>query len=296
MKRSHLKWVKRIGLWILILFAVLLLVTNLILPFGFGIFATWDRDSSVGDPPDGFEEVTLTTSDEVKLAAWYAPPQNGAVIIVVHGSGNSREDVRKHSTLLAEHGFGVLALDMRGHGESDGGTNRFGWMGTQDVGAAVDYLAQQADVKNIGALGLSLGGEVVLGSASAYPAIKAIVSEGATYRFVDEYTALDANNSFLHSFPTRVLTFSVGLFSGEDTPTPIMESLKAATDTHFLFIAAGKLDEESDYGNVFVDAVGDRGELWVVPESDHIQGLKRAPDEYEQKVVGFFETNLISQD
>jgi len=33
-----------------------------------------------------------------------------------------------------------------------------------------------------------------------------------------------------------------------------------------------------------------------VPESDHIQGLKRAPDEYEQKVVGFFETNLISQD
>lgn len=293
MKRSRLK---RIGRWILSLIVVLLLVTNVILPFGFGIFATWDRGSSVGDPPEGFQEITLTTSDDVKLAAWYAPPQNGAAIIVVHGSGNSREDVRKHIALLTEHGFGVLAIDMRGHGESDGGTNRFGWMGTQDVGAAVDYLAQQADVKTIGALGLSLGGEVVLGSASAYPAIKAIVSEGATYRFMDEYTALDANSSFFRSFPTRVLTFSVGLFSGEDTPTPIMESLKAATDTHFLFIAAGKLHAESDYGNVFVDAVGDRGELWVVPESDHIQGLKRAPDEYEQKVIGFFEANLLSQD
>ena len=112
------------------------------------------------------------------LAGWYKPPLNGAVIILIHGAGGSREGMRPYAAMLARHGYGVLALDLRGHGASTGRTNRFGWQGTQDVGAAVAFLQARDEVKAIGGLGSSLGGEVLLGAASKYPALKAIAADG----------------------------------------------------------------------------------------------------------------------
>jgi hypothetical protein len=39
-----------------------------------------------------FQEVELLTEDNVKLSAWYTPPQNGAVILVAHGYGDKRSE------------------------------------------------------------------------------------------------------------------------------------------------------------------------------------------------------------
>jgi pimeloyl-ACP methyl ester carboxylesterase len=126
--------------------------------------------------------IALTTDDQVMLAGWYKPPINGAAIILIHGAGGSREGMRPYAEMLAHHGYGVLALDLRGHGASTGLTNRFGWQGTHDVGAAVAFLQARDEVKMIGGLGSSLGSEVLLGAASEYPAMQAIAADGATTR------------------------------------------------------------------------------------------------------------------
>jgi len=209
-------------------------------------------------------------------------------------SGDSREDVRSYAALLKKHGFGVLAIDLRGHGESGGSGNRYGWMGTHDVGAAVSFLQGRAAVKAIGGGGLSVGGAVLLGAASAYPALHAIVSEGASYRSFDEYYDLPSTHPLYRNFTTRVLFFSVNLFSGDDPPTPILDSITAAEATAFLFIAAGTKGREIDYNELFLKAVGDRGSLWVVPDAGHTQGFRRAPDQYEQHVIGFFAQTLVN--
>ena len=57
-------------------------------------------------------------------------------------------------------------FDFRGHGESSGEGNGFDWEGTRDVAAAVAYLQEQ-NISLIGGLRTSLGGEVLLGAASA---------------------------------------------------------------------------------------------------------------------------------
>jgi len=64
-----------------------------------------------------FQEVELTTEDNVRISAWYTPPKNGAVILVAHGYGGARTE--HYHALFASHGYGVLAWDFRAHGKSE---------------------------------------------------------------------------------------------------------------------------------------------------------------------------------
>jgi len=284
---------RRLLRWLVGLLALALIVMFLIMPFVFAIYAIQPARAEVGAPPEGFEAINLTTADNVTLAAWYAAPENGAAIVLVHGSGDTRDDVRAHAQMLAAHGFGVLALDLRGHGESGGDINRMGWQGTQDVAAAVRYLLAQDDVRAIGGLGLSVGGEILLGAAGDIPALQAVASEGATYRSLDEFTALPEHRMFFNTIQIRVLSFALGLISGDQPPTPILDSIKAADDAHFLLIAAENETHEAPYNEVFAEAAGERAEVWIVPDAGHTQGLRRAGAEYEQRVIGFFESALL---
>jgi dienelactone hydrolase len=290
-----LKWPsrRRALRWIAILVLVAIAVLYLVLPVAFGIAVVFPNQKSVGAPPEGFEDMTLTTEDDVTLKAWYAPPANGAAIILIHGAGDSRDAVRRYAEMLARHGYGVLALDLRGHGESGGATNRLGWRGTRDVKAAVAYLQARDDVTAIGGLGLSLGGEVLLGAASECPALQAIVADGATQRSIAELRALESERPLYRNFTARVMFATVWLLSGDDPPSPtLLDSMIQAESTVFLLIAGGSNALEVDFNQMFAAAVGERAALWVAPDAPHTGAFRRYPGEYEQRVIAFFDATL----
>jgi len=281
--------------WLGIILAVLIVALYLVLPVAMGVAVVFPYKQSVGAPPEGFEAATIQTADGVRLAAWYAPPLNSAAILLLHGAGNSRESVRDHAALLREHGYGVLALDQRGHGASGGATNRFGWQGTQDVAAAVAWLQGRAEVTAIGGLGLSLGAEVLLGAASDAPALTAIVAEGATHRSLDELRALPSERPLVRNFVPRVMFATVRALSGTEPPKPLLDSMRDAPGARFLLIAAGAEADEVRYNERFAEVVGERAALWVAPAASHIRALTLHPDEYAQRVIGFFDTALLGQ-
>src|SRR6266545_6092883 len=101
-----------------------------------------------------YENVTITTADGMRLSGWYVPSRNGAAIIALHGSGGNRTATLEHGAMLARHGYGVLLLDLRGHGNS-GGHVALGWDANLDIDAALAYLRSRPDVdrERIGALG-----------------------------------------------------------------------------------------------------------------------------------------------
>jgi len=196
--------------------------------------------------------------------------------------------------MLREAGYGVLALTLRGHGGSGGRGNAFGWQCGQDVAAAVDFL-QAEGVAHIGALGLSMGSEVLLGSAADEPAITAIVADGASQRSLADYLTIPENRSLWHSWTTRVLYASVRLFSGQTPPErTLLSSITDAKGTRFLFIAAGNVEKESTFGGLYAAATSDRSTLWVVPGAGHTQGLSVETEEYVSRVVGFFDETLLA--
>jgi pimeloyl-ACP methyl ester carboxylesterase len=278
---------------ILVLLLIVIILLYLVLPTTLGVFAIVPKNCGVNEVPDGFSEIDLATEDNETLKAWYLAPKNDSVIILVHGSGDCRESVRNYATMLQENDFGVLAIDMRGHGESSGKTNRYGWDGSKDIGAAINFLETQEDVKNIGGLGLSLGAEVLLGSVSQYPEIKAVVADGATYRDFKEFSATDKFNPiFKNLSTTRVMDLVIQTLSGDVHPTPILDSITQNKDTKFLFIAAGNQQEEIDYNEMYKNAVSDRSVLWIVLEVGHIQAFNQNSGEYEEKVIKFFSENF----
>jgi uncharacterized protein len=270
-------------------------IVFLVVPVGFGAYASLPHNRAIGPPPAGFTNISLVADDGVPLAAWYAPPQNGAAIVLVHGGTDSREGVRAHASMLRDAGFGVLALDLRGHGASGGGGNAFGWEGTRDVQAAVAYLRGDESVRAIGGLGLSLGGEVLLGALNATPALGAVGSEGATYRSTAEYLALPGLDDLPHSWFPRLIYAATGLFTGDAPPVPIVDSIAGAPDVRLLLIASGLEPNEVAYNTRFAAVGGDRAQLWVVPDVGHTGGLSGHPDEYSRRVTTFFRNALLAR-
>ncbi|WP_232332728.1 alpha/beta fold hydrolase [Novosphingobium aquimarinum] len=55
----------------------------------------------------------------VQLVATRYGPDDGAPILLLHGGGQTRGSWRVSARRMAEQGFAVTALDMRGHGDSD---------------------------------------------------------------------------------------------------------------------------------------------------------------------------------
>ena len=95
-----------------------------------------------------------------------------------------RSGTRLQARVLARHGYGVLLFDRRGEGTSEGDWNVFGWQGERDLHAAIAFLQSRTDVdpERIGAIGRSVGGEMLIGAAAESDAFKAIISEGGTSR------------------------------------------------------------------------------------------------------------------
>jgi len=270
----------------------LVLLLYLALPVTMGVISSTRKPQAAELPPDGYEAVSLVAADKTPLACWYAPGENGACILLIHGSNSNLQSLVQHAVFLKDAGYGVFALTLRGHGGSGGRGNALGWDCGQDVAAAVSYLRDNG-VSRIGALGLSLGGEVLLASAADEPELRAIVADGATYHSLSDYLELPENRSLWRSWTTRVMYASTALFTGQRPPErSILESISQAKDTTFLLIAAGTKPNESAYGALYEQAANGRAELWTVPNAGHTQGLFVSPEEYHSRVLAFFQDAL----
>jgi uncharacterized protein len=287
-KHGGRRWLRRA----LIAIAAVAAAYWVVLPLMVALVATHTPRDTV-EPADlgrPYEPVSLETSDGLRLDGWYVPSENGAAILAYPG----RSGPIPHARMLAAQGYGVLLLDMRGRGESEGDPNAFGWGATKDVAAAVNFLQSRPDVEDgrIGGLGLSVGGEQLLEAAAEDVELDAVVSEGAGTRTVSE--DLTRGPAGWPSLPTSaVMTAATAVFSWDLPPASLEELVAQISPVPILLVYAGNGQGGEDLNPTYFDAAGEPKAVWEIPEAGHTGGLEARPDEYEQRVVGFFHQALL---
>lgn len=132
----------------------------------------------------------------VSAAPLYHPPKKGkAVALLVHGVGSSKSEWRTLTPKLRELGLGILAIDLRGHGEAEGGPLGYrafdangGWPRLlADLEAALAFLkAKGIPASRVGLIGASIGANLCSQLAATRPEIPWVVllSPGSDYRGV----------------------------------------------------------------------------------------------------------------
>ncbi len=125
---------RRFGLWsALLTFAWLCVATA----------AALGLARRVGPPareptPEGFEAIRFSSRSCIELGAFVGEVETpSTAIVLVNGYGASRSAFVREGCALRALGHTVLALSVRGHGDSGGVGNDFEWSARQDVGATV---------------------------------------------------------------------------------------------------------------------------------------------------------------
>jgi uncharacterized protein len=267
------------------------LVVPAVLGYGFAHIARPLKP--IGNVGFAHERVALRTSDGLRLEALYIPSRNGAAVIAFPG----RIGPQKHARMLARHGYGVLMLDRRGEGASEGDPNAFGWEFDKDISAGIRYLQRRPDVDpgRIGGFGLSVGGEMMLQTAAENHDLAAVVSEGAGARTTSETVSDVSGIEKVISTPATAVQFAaLSLFANSSQPDDLTELIpKIAPRPVFLINA--EHDEVDAKQPEYYAAAHEPKQTWLVPEGGHTDGIDVRPEEYERRVVGFFDGALLDR-
>lgn len=287
-KRSRAYWLRLIGF----VPVALVIVVSVFTLIGTFITATFHLSPSratvirPADLPASFQDVSFVGGDNLTLRGWYAPPENGAMIILLHGYYSNRNEMQFHARVLNKAGYGVLLYDERGSGESDGEQRTFGWKDVDDVGRALIFLRDRASW--IGLMGCSIGGQIALRATVQYPEIRAVLADGPSIVSASDLLPpsdlMGIYGLVINDLPLKFLE----LLSGMRSPPPMMETIhKIAPRPVMLF--AGANGSELERVRAYHGRAGANAQLWEIPGAHHCDGTLVAPDEYTQRMVAFFD-------
>jgi dienelactone hydrolase len=161
--------------------------------------------------PAGAENISLTTADGYTVAGWYWRPvqakgKSAPPVLLLHQRAKDKGSWDGLPATLLKEGFAVLAIDLRGHGET---TDAAGNRGSVEALTDADYKAMLRDVKaahdwllnqrgleadRLGIIGASIGANLGIIYAASDRRVRTVValSPGLDYRGLKPLPALDA--------------------------------------------------------------------------------------------------------
>ncbi len=153
------------------------------------------------------EKVTLTTSDHIELSALLWNEQAFFSVLLLHAMPAKKESWLDLADRLAKTGYNVLAVDLRGHGES-GDNNYQEFTDEQhqqyyiDTITAVEYLQKTFPHTEIYLGGASIGGNIIIQYMAKHPDVPKgfALSAGLDYsgvKAIEDITKLDPGQQIL---------------------------------------------------------------------------------------------------
>lgn len=253
----------------------------------------------VGARPDGlpFEEIAVPSEPGIVIRGWAIPNDCACgVIVLLHGSGASRESMLPRARFLHRAGYSVVVVDMRAHGLSDGSATTFGGRESRDVRAVIADARRRFAGQKLGAIGFSLGGAaLLLGDTPAD--VDALVVE-AVYSTIDDTahrriaaTMGPVIASVLPWLLYAQMPWRFGVSRSDLRPVDRIGAVAVP-----ILVMGGDRDPfvPADETRRLFQAAREPKALWIVPGAAHQDLHQAAPAAYEQRVLDFFRRGLRS--
>lgn len=251
----------------------------------------WPITGTPADVGLAYQEVTLTTSDHLKISGWYMPSDKSAGIVVVHGIWANKQAMLPAAVMFHEAGYPVLTIDLRGHGLSEGEQLSYGYDEALDVIAAVEYLLAQPTIEQVGLVGYSLGGSAVVQATARDERVRAAVIESSFSSLSDAVRDSFSQHTGLPSWPlapllVRAAERELGLTVSQISSKEALASMTARP----VMIIHGQDDPlfPVAHAHEMFNAAQEPKTLWIIEGLAHEYPTKHAA-EYNTRVLHFFE-------
>lgn len=262
------------------------------------------------------QDFEVGAPEGIHLRGWIVTPPNpnGSWVLLFHGVADNRIGVIGQSEFLLRAGYGVIMMDARGHGASEGPIATYGWLERNDTKAVIDVLTSDLEQhcvatqwrghggsacapSHIFALGESMGAGIALQSGAADPRIEAVVAEASFANLREAAYDYAGFRKYPWLGKTLLAPFSwTLLYRGERlTGFPLAEisPVKAVASRPFPVLLI--CDENDDalpcrHTQMIYNAGRGPKQLWVVPGAYHTAALGFQPEEFQRRVLSFFNT------
>ena len=201
-----------------------------------------------GDIGLDFDSVTLTTSDNEQLDAWFVPAELArGTLLFCHGNAGNNSHRLDSIRLFHELGLSVLIFDYRGYGQSTGKPTEKGTY--RDADAAWQYLVEQRNIspEHIILFGRSLGASIAAELTTRQAAAGVILESAFTsvpdvaakfypwlpvrwmsryqYNTLEQLAAIHSPVLIVHSRDDEIIPYSNGehLFEAASEPKQFLE-------------------------------------------------------------------------
>ena len=279
------------------------------LPDGFNV--TWDEYAGFDTSPyevDYYENVTIASRTAgIDLDCWWIPvdaqeDEPTATVVLVHGLRASKAGYRMLMVagMLNEHGFNVLLIDLRDHGQStvEDGMVSIGTKEYIDVMSGVDWLIDEQGIPEemIGLWGNSMGAGTAAITFGQDERIQALVLDSG---YLD-LAAIVREELIREGYPGWLgpaTVWAAFLFGGEALLEPSPRSAFENAGNRSIFITHGTDDGRVDLHH-FEDMLGLAEDLdvnasgWLVEGTGHTEAIITNAEEYEQRITDFFTASL----
>jgi pimeloyl-ACP methyl ester carboxylesterase len=239
-----------------------------------------------------WEAVTITAEEGSEFKAYFVPSENGATIIIPPAYTGGLDNRLSEADVLIRHGYGVLGFESRPCAKM--GSSSLGYKEVSEVGDALHYLKSRPDVdaEKIGILGFSSAGATSIMAAARYPELKAVVAEGG---YADMGGLVDGDAKL--RYPETLMRWAIRATYRLSTGISL-ENLKPleAVDNIYprpILLIYGTEEPSLNGGYAQQQAAGDNAELWVVEGAIHGGYMAVAAEEYERRVIEFFDRALL---
>ena len=251
-------------------------------------------------PPLDFHQLSITTTDSVRIGAWFLPAQDsqGGVasdrrpaVLLLPAEGETLPDRLPLMAALVRRGFAVLAVEHRGHGVSDTFTVHPGVLAYPeyrvDASSALDVLwhRPEVDTTRVAVYGESGGAVVAMALAGRRPEVRAVVAVGLLRDWKSYYASVKK----LH--PEKQV-YLPKTWERRDDPDKVIKRFNGS-----IFFVTGEMDLETPawMSQELYRKYPRPKEFWKVDDAGHLgenSPERKHGEAYYDRIVAFLTREL----